>query len=254
MVAPNSVPSLLEVAVQTQRKPYTSSVVEPRARSFLASSVGTKILVGTTGLLLIVYLIIHIVGNLVYLLGPTAFNTYANTLASLPIVVPIEIGLLFTFLLHVYKAVTNWVANRRARPAGYYRRKWGGRPSRKTIASSTMILSGIILLIFIPVHVAQMKYGVGYNPTHQPEGAFHDLYAIETAVFANPFNVAFYCLCMIIVGSHLYHGVHSAFQSLGADHPKYTRWILLGGKVFAFALGFGFFIIPLYSYFYGVHA
>ena len=242
------------MAVQAQRKPYTSSVVEPKPRSFITSSVGTKILVGATGILLVVYLIIHIIGNLVFLLGPTAFNAYATTLSSLPIVIPIEIGLLFTFLLHVYKAVTNWVANRRARPAGYYRRKWGGRPSRKTIASSTMILSGLVLLVFIPIHVAQMKYGVGYNPTFDAEAHGHDLYAIEMAVFSNPFNVAFYCLCMIIVGGHLYHGVHSAFQSLGADHPKYTRWILLGGKVFAFLMGFGFFMIPLFAYFFGVRA
>ena len=242
------------MAVQAQRKPYTSSVAEPRARSFFTSSVGTKFLVGVTGLLLVLYLIVHIIGNLVFFLGPAAFNTYANTLASLPIVVPIEIGLLFTFLLHLYKAVTNWVANRRARPAGYYRRKWGGRPSRKTIASSTMIVSGLILLLFIPIHVAQMKYGVGYNPTHQSEGAFHDLYAIEMAVFSNPFNVAFYCLCMVIVGSHLYHGVHSAFQSLGADHPKYTRWILAGGKAFSVLIGFGFFVIPLFAYFFGVRS
>jgi succinate dehydrogenase / fumarate reductase cytochrome b subunit len=74
------------------------------------------------------------------------------------------------------------------------------------------------------------------------------------AVFSNPFNVAFYCLCMVIVGAHLYHGVHSAFQSLGADHPKYTRWILLGGKAFAALMGFGFFTIPLFAYFFGVRA
>ncbi|MGI8423735.1 MAG: succinate dehydrogenase cytochrome b subunit [Chloroflexota bacterium] len=213
---------------------------------------GTKVLVGSTGLLLVLYLIVHLFGNLVFLLGPTAFNAYANMMASLPIVVPIEIGLLFTFLLHVYKAATNWVSNRRARPSGYYRRIWGGRPSRKTVASSTMIGSGLILLAFIPIHVAQMKFGAGYNPAF--DARRHDLYAIELAVFSNPLNVSFYCLCMIIVGGHLFHGVHSAFQSLGADHPKYTRWILVGGKLFALLVGFGFFSIPLFAYFLGEHA
>src|SRR5687768_1494861 len=75
---------------QAERKSYTSSVVQPKSRSFITSSVGTKILLGSTGLLLVTYLIIHIVGNLVFLLGPTAFNSYANTLSSLPIVIPIE--------------------------------------------------------------------------------------------------------------------------------------------------------------------
>lgn len=240
------------MAVQAGPKPYTSSVVEPRARSFFASSIGTKVLVGATGLLLVIYLLIHVGGNLVFLFGPTAFNTYAATLSGLPIVPLIEIGLTFTFILHVYKAVTNWVANRRARPSGYYRRRWGGRPSRKTIASSTMIVSGLILLLFIPIHVAQMRFSAGYTPPAGAAEHAHDLYAVEMAVFANPINVAFYLLCMVIVGSHLYHGVHSAFQSLGADHPRYTPWLLAGGKVLAVLVGFGFFVIPLYAYFFGV--
>jgi succinate dehydrogenase / fumarate reductase, cytochrome b subunit len=238
------------VAATAERKPFTSSVVEARGKSFFASSIGTKILVGLTGLLLVVYLIIHIFGNLLYLLGPAVFNGYATMMLANPLVVPIEIGLVGIFLIHIYKTITNWFANRRARPVGYYRRKWGGRPSRKTIASSTMIISGLILLAFIPIHVAQMKYGVGYT-LHDALGGEHDLYAIETSVFQNPLNVAFYMITMVIVGSHLYHGVHSAFQSLGLDHPKYTRWILLGGKALAAIIGFGFFIIPLYSYFMG---
>ena len=253
MVAPESSAITRQVVAQAERKPYTSSVVEPRARSFFASSIGTKVLVGATGILLVVYLIVHVVGNLVFLFGPTSFNTYARTLSGLVIVPLIEIGLVFTFILHLYKAVTNWFANRRARPSGYFRRNWGGRPSRKTIASSTMIFSGLILLIFIPIHVAQMRFGAGYTPASGLEHG-HDFYAVELSVFSNPINVAFYLLCMVIVGSHLYHGVHSAFQSLGASHPAYTRWIMAGGKTLAVLVGFGFFIIPLYAYFFGVRA
>jgi succinate dehydrogenase / fumarate reductase, cytochrome b subunit len=242
------------VALQTERKAYTSSVVEPRARSFFASSIGTKVLVGATGMLLVVYLLIHVGGNLVFFFGPEWFNGYARTLSGLPIVPLIEIGLTFTFILHIYKAVTNWVANRRARPGGYYRRKWGGRPSRKTIASSTMIVSGLILLLFIPIHVAQMRFGAGYSPPAGGSQHGHDFYAVEMSVFSNPINVAFYLLCMVIVGSHLFHGVHSAFQSLGVDHPRYTPWLLAGGKVLAVLVGFGFFVIPLYAYYFGVRA
>ena len=227
-------------------------MVEPRPRAFINSSIGTKILVGTTGLLLLLYLFIHIFGNLLFLFGPEVFNGYARMMMANPLVIPVEIGLLFIFILHIYKAVTNWIANRRARPVGYYRRRWGGKPSRKTIASSTMILSGLIILLFVPIHVAQMKYGITSFTdllATSAAGAEHDLYAIEMAVFSNPLNVIFYLVCMVIVGSHLYHGIHSAFQSLGADHPKYTPWIIRGGKLIAFLLGFGFFIIPLWSYF-----
>lgn len=254
MVALDSSAITRSVAVQAEPRPYTSSVVEPKAKSFFASSVGTKILVGATGLLLVVYLLIHVFGNLLYLLGPGMFNGYATMMLANPLVIPVEIGLVAIFILHIYKAITNWVANRRARPTGYYRRKWGGKPSRKTIASSTMFFSGLLMLLFIPIHVVQMKYGFG-SPQEVVSaallGAEHDLYAIETAIFSNPLNVAFYMLVMVIVGSHLYHGVHSAFQSLGADHPLYTRWIILGGKVLAVLIGFGFFIIPPFSYFFG---
>ncbi|HEU5315702.1 MAG TPA: succinate dehydrogenase, partial [Chloroflexota bacterium] len=115
-------------------------------------------------------------------------------------------------------------------------------------------VSGLILLIFIPIHVAQMRFGAGYSPPPGVVEHGHDFYAVEMAIFSNPINVAFYLLCMVIVGSHLYHGVHSAFQSLGADHPLYTRWILAGGKVLAVLIGFGFFVIPLFAYFFGVRA
>jgi succinate dehydrogenase / fumarate reductase cytochrome b subunit len=245
------------VSASVQRRPFTSSVVVPRARTFINTSVGTKVIVGITGLLLFVYLIIHLFGNLLYFLGPETFNGYARTMLANPLVVPVEIGLVAVFLIHVYKAVANWWANRQARPVGYFRRKWGGRPSRKTIASSTMILSGLLLLVFIPLHVAQMKYGVGSVAevaAAAATGQEHDLYAIESVVFSNPLNVAFYLLCMVVVGSHLYHGIHSGFQSLGAAHPRYTPWVIAGGKVVAVLIGFGFFTIPIFAYFFGGHA
>ena len=87
----------------------------PRSRVF-SSSVGTKILVGTTGLALFLYLIIHVAGNLLIFFGPDFFNKYAYTLESNPLVPIIEIGLLLIFLTHVYRTVTMYRGNRRARP------------------------------------------------------------------------------------------------------------------------------------------
>jgi succinate dehydrogenase / fumarate reductase, cytochrome b subunit len=247
------------VAVQAERKPFTSSIVEPKARSFFASSVGTKVIIGTTGILLVLYLILHIAGNLLVFLGPSTFNSYSHMLISNPLVVPVEIGLAAVFFIHLYKAITNWAANRRARPVGYYRRKWGGKPSRKTIASSTMIFSGLVLFVFIAVHLYQMKFGPEYlvpsTTGSAPEAsAVRDLYRLEMEVFGNVLNVAFYALCMIVVGAHIWHGFSSAFQSLGADHPKYTPWLLAFGKVLAVGLAGGFLAIPVWAYFFGVHA
>jgi succinate dehydrogenase / fumarate reductase, cytochrome b subunit len=243
------------VAVQAERRPFTSSVVEPKARSFFASSVGTKVIVGVTGILLVLYLILHIAGNILVFLGPTTFNSYSHMLISNPLVIPVEIGLGAVFLIHIYKAITNWAANRRARPVGYYRRKWGGRPSRKTIASSTMIFSGLVLFIFIAVHLYQMKYGPEYLVAEATGDArIRDLYRLEMEVFGNILNVIFYAICMVVVGAHVWHGFSSAFQSLGADHPRYTPWLLNGGKVLAVILAGGFLAIPVWAYFFGVHA
>ena len=85
-------------------------------RRAFSSSVGTKLLMGLTGLALFAYMILHLVGNALIFAGPEIFNEYSHRLVSNPLVIPIEIGLLAIFLLHIYKAVTNYLANRAARP------------------------------------------------------------------------------------------------------------------------------------------
>jgi succinate dehydrogenase / fumarate reductase cytochrome b subunit len=122
-------------------------------RRVFSSSVGTKLLIGVTGLALFAYLILHLAGNALIFAGPETFNEYSHALISNPLILPIEIGLLALFLLHVYKAVTNYVANRAARPAGYAMKKYAGHTSRKSVASSTMIWSGLVIFFFIIVHV-----------------------------------------------------------------------------------------------------
>src|SRR5262252_4820303 len=99
--------------------------------SAFGSSVGTKILIGLTGLALFLYLLIHIAGNLLIFFGPSAFNTYAYNME-------IEILLLAVFLTHIYKTVRMFVGNQAARPVSYVMKKRAGKPSRKTLASSTM--------------------------------------------------------------------------------------------------------------------
>src|SRR5712692_8023234 len=131
-------------------------------RRWLGSSVGTKILIGATGLALFLYLVLHVAGNLLIFLGPRVFNQYAHTLTSNPLVPLIEIGLLLIFLTHVYKTLRMYLANRQARPVRYIKKAYAGPPSRKSLASSTMILSGLWLLVFVIVHVMAFKYGPAY--------------------------------------------------------------------------------------------
>lgn len=217
-----------------------------------ASSVGTKIVIGTTGLALFLYLVIHIAGNLVVFLGPATFNKYAYTLEGNPLLRIIEIGLALVFLIHIYKTVRMFLGNRAARPIRYAQKKYAGPPSRKTFASSTMILSGLWLLAFLVIHVRAFHDGWG-TEYPWPAGG-RDLYRQEMETFANPLMVGFYMLSMIVVGSHLWHGIASGVQSLGADKPAWTRFILPAGKVIAVLVAGGFILIALWAHFAGVRS
>jgi succinate dehydrogenase / fumarate reductase, cytochrome b subunit len=210
-----------------------------------SSSVGTKILIGLTGLALVIYLIIHIAGNLLILFGPDVFNRYAYTMEERnPALPAIEIALLGVFLLHIYKTVTMFVGNQSARPVRYVQKKYAGRPSRKSLASSTMIVTGLWLFVFLLVHVKTFRFT---ESAAWPAGG-RDLYQLEVATFSNPLVVGFYILSMVVVGSHLWHGVSSGFQSLGVDHPKVTPTLLVAGKILAVLIAGGFIVIAAWVY------
>ncbi|MQA31437.1 MAG: succinate dehydrogenase, partial [Luteitalea sp.] len=155
--------------------------MSPRTRIF-SSSVGMKLLIGITGLALFLYLIIHVVGNLMVFGGPAFFNRYAHVLESNPLLPAIEILLLLLFVIHIYKTITMFVHNQRARPIGYAQKRAAGPPSRKSFASSTMIVSGLWLLVFLVVHVQAFRFG------HEYEWAAggRDLYRLEMENLSNP--------------------------------------------------------------------
>ncbi len=212
-----------------------------------SSSVGTKILIGITGFALFIYLLIHIAGNLTVFFGPAFFNKYAYTLEGNPLIPVIEIGLLLIFLVHVYKTIRMFLRNQEARPVAYVQKKRAGWPSRKSLASSTMIVSGLWLLVFVIIHVKAFRYGTEYQ---WPAGG-RDLYRLEMENFASPLMVGFYVLSMIVVGSHLWHGISSAVQSLGGDHPRWTPRVLLAGKVLAVLIASGFIVIAVWAHVMG---
>jgi succinate dehydrogenase / fumarate reductase cytochrome b subunit len=179
--------------------------------------------------------------------GPAVFNKYAYTLEGNPLVPVVEIGLLLISLIHVYKTVRMFVSNQSARPVRYAQKKYAGPPSRKTFASATMIVSGLWLLAFIIIHVKAFRYGTEY-----PWAAGgRDLYRLEMENFANPLMVGFYVVSMVVVGSHLWHGISSGFQSLGATNPRWTPRVLVAGKVVAGLIAGGFIVIALWAHFVG---
>lgn len=218
----------------------------PRLSRAFSSSVGTKLLIALTGLALFAYLVVHLAGNALVFAGPDIFNEYSHALISNPLIILIEIGLLLVFLLHIYKTVRMWLDNRVARPVGYLRKEYAGHTSRKSFASSTMIASGLIALLFVIVHVKQFRFGTWYPAAG--DSTVRDLYRTEIEVFSEPAWVAFYVISTLVVGLHLRHGISSAFQSIGFDHPVYTRRVTVLGIVLAVVIAGGLALIPVLLY------
>lgn len=218
-----------------------------KALKALSTSVGSKFLVALTGLSLVGFLIVHLAGNLLILWGPEHFNEYAHALISNPLVVPAELGLIALLVLHVFKALRHVAAGRSARPHRYTKKTWAGGPSRKSWASTTMAISGFMLLFFLVSHIATFKYGPYYTVT---ETNVRDLYLLVIEVFKSPGMVIFYVVSMAVIGMHLRHGISSAFQSLGLMSPGWTRVILSAGLGLAVAIAGGFALIPVWVYFF----
>ncbi len=218
-----------------------------KALKALGSSVGSKFLVALTGLSLVGFLVVHLAGNLLILLGPEKFNGYSHALISNPLVIPAELGLIGLLLLHIYKALRHVMLGRTARPQPYSRKVWAGGPSRKSWGSTTMAVSGIILLFFLISHIATLKYGAYYATADPGE---RDIYRLVVEVFQSPGMVVFYVVSMAVIGMHLRHGISSAFQSLGLMTPGWTPAILSGGLWLAVLLSAGFALLPVWVYFF----
>jgi len=218
-----------------------------RTRQAFSTSVGTKLLLALTGLALVGFLVAHLAGNLLLFFGPEKFNDYSHALISNPLVIPAELGLIAIFLLHAIKAVLNVVSNRAARRVGYETKKWAGGPSRKSWASTSMIVTGLLTLLFVPLHLITFKYGPTYVGA---EAGVRDLYRLVIEVFQSPWYVGYYVVMMVIVGLHLRHGVSSSLQSLGLIPARWTRAFLGAGIGLALVIGGGFVLIPLYIYFF----
>ena len=220
------------------------------------SSVGKKIVSAGTGLLLVLYVIAHLIGNLQLLRGdPVPFNEYAHFLESLGVFLfIIELALLAVFLFHILMGVMVWLDKLKARPQGYIKTADAGDPSKKTWSSKNMIITGIILAVFTTYHVITFKYGPGVSKGYVTviNGVeMRDLYRLVVESFQNVYIMLGYVICMILLGLHLRHGFWSAFQSLGVQHPRLVPIIYGVGYLLAFVLAIGFLFIPIYIYFTG---
>jgi succinate dehydrogenase / fumarate reductase, cytochrome b subunit len=192
---------------------------------FWRSSIGGKVTMAVTGLLLFGFVVAHLLGNLQLLKGPDAINAYAKMLHDLgPLLWVARIGLLAIFLLHVVTAIRLSRANKSARPVAYSK----DATMQATFASRSMVLSGMTVLVFVIYHLLHFTLGVT-NPEHHAKklaGAQgHDVYAMVTTSFANPGIAAAYVLSQVVLFLHLSHGIQSLAQTLGIHHGRYTPMI-----------------------------
>ena len=213
-----------------------------RIFEFLESSIGKKIMVASAGLLLCGFLVTHLLGNLLMFVGGEAFNHYAETLEHNPLLPVAEFGLIALFLVHIALSARATLANRAARPVAYESYKGKGA---RTSGSRSMAITGTLILVFIIIHVATFKFDVGGLKGQIP-GQEESLFAHVLGWFANPWYAAFYVLAVGGVGLHLSHGVQSAIQTFGFNHPRYTPLIRKAGVAFAGAIFVGFASLPVY--------
>lgn len=201
----------------------------------LWSSIGKKLMMAITGLAFCAFLAGHLAGNLTIYAGKDAFNSYAEHLQSLgPLITVAELGLVVFAVIHILTGLTLFYQNFTARGRRYAVNKNGGG---RTIGSATMPYTGIILLVFIIMHLLNF-YFVDKSGT--------TISQLVSQTFQQPLWVIIYILAMIVAALHVSHGFWSAFQTIGAYHPKYMPFIMVFSIIFSLLIGFGFGLLPIY--------
>ncbi len=223
----------------------------PSLLKALKSQVGRKIITAVTGIGLILFLIGHVLGNLTIFGSGEAFNEYTYALENLGwLLYLLEAIIAIGFLLHAYIGISIWWKRRKARPEGYEKFRSKGEPSHITWSSQTMIYTGIILFVFLVIHLDTFKFGETATIMLNGNEA-RDLKALVVEKFQSPLYAFGYTIVMILLGFHLGHGFWSAFTSLTMKHNRFSGIIYTFGIIFAVLLAVGFIFIPLYIYFTG---
>lgn len=224
-----------------------------RIATYVNSSVGKKQLMAITGLLLSLFTLTHMAGNLLLLCGPETYNKYAHALTSNPAIYVAEAGLVFLFLVHLVCAIAVTNENRQARPQRYFVQPAGDKGG-VSAAAKTMILTGLVLLVFTILHLITFKYGPSGPPDYEVtyDGVtMRDLYKLVAESFQNPGYVIWYLFSMAVLGLHLSHGISSTFQSLGINHPGFNKCLRCAGPALAWIIAIGFSVAPIVLYLKG---
>jgi len=200
----------------------------------LGSSVGKKLLMALTGLAFVGFLAAHLAGNFTIYAGKAAFNGYAEKLQALgPFLYLFRTGLIAFAMVHILTGLILFLQNRKARPVGYRTHASAGG---RTLSSRTMPYTGLIILSFVIFHLFHFTFVDKTSTT---------IFDLVTAAFNQPVWVALYAALMAVVALHVRHGFWSAFQTIGANHPKYMPAISLLSFAAGLAVGVGFGLLPI---------
>jgi succinate dehydrogenase / fumarate reductase, cytochrome b subunit len=219
---------------------------------FLTSSLGQKFVMSLTGLFLMLFLIIHLIGNLQLLKadGGEAFNTYAYFMTHNPLIKVVSYTLYASILLHAIQGILLWQRNKAARGDHRYAVQHA-RPSERP--ARNMAWLGIVIFVFIVLHMYQFWFQMHWGPVPFVEYESYphpvrDLYSLVNDEYNNIAFVVFYVISMIVVGVHLRHGFWSAFQTLGVNQKKYTPLIHTLGFAYAVIVPALFALIPVWMF------
>ena len=217
--------------------------------ALIKSSLAKKYWMAATGLFLCLFLIGHLAGNLQLLLPAEkallTFNEYAKFMTTNPLVKVLSYLTYFSILFHAVDGVLLVVQKKKARPVQYAY----NRPSvNSTWASRNMGLLGAVVLFFIIVHMRSFWYEMHFGSIALDVNGNKDLYTITATAFQELWYVVMYVVCMIAIAFHLSHGFASAFQSIGANHAKYSPIIKKIGAAFGVLIPLAFAIIPVVLY------
>ncbi len=197
-----------------------------------------------TGALLLGFVVAHLLGNLQVYAGPEKFNAYAAFLKSLgPVLWIARIGLLAVFVLHFVTAFRLWRLNSGARPEEYRAQS----TVQATSASLYMMQSGMVILIFVLLHLMHFTFGLlqpQYFTSHDHLGR-HDVYAMLIRGFQSPGYTIGYCIAMLALGFHLSHACSSMFQTMGLHHPAWTPKIRAAGFALGWLIALAYISIPV---------
>ncbi len=206
--------------------------------SFLRSSIGKKLIMSLSGLFLISFLLVHLGVNITMIWSKDLFNAASHFMETNWIIQSMQWILAIGFIVHIVYGIILTIQNRRARGVQYAVKKGGSAP----LSSRTMIHSGILILLFILLHLRDFLVPMKL-------GLVDDNYELVAAKFSNPVFVIIYIVAFILLGLHLSHGFQSAFQSSGAAHSKYTPIIKGLGKAYFLLMSLGFTAIAVVMYF-----